>query len=303
MLIIANTYTAKAQAPTFATLIIELWPEYDQSETLVIYRLELDTGTTLPAEVSFQLPDHINDLNAIAFEEGGQLFSLPEESIEQTHRDEALWLTITTNSPRIHLEYYDSEILTIEGDSRHLVFDFTAQHPIQSTTFRVQEPLQAEALTLSPLATSSFSDDHGLTYHTIPAAGLDPGATTRLEATYSRPTSIPSIQLIAPANAPPLSLPVSAQSNDTNTGYLLLGSGVLLLLVTGSYWWWSQRQKPAAHRPSRTPKQRRKQKVTPVSKQVDSQPRQAAFCTKCGTALRAESRFCHACGTERRNLT
>ena len=47
----------KAQeSPSLETLVIDLWPEYDQPSMLVIYKAELSPEVNLPAEITFRIP-------------------------------------------------------------------------------------------------------------------------------------------------------------------------------------------------------------------------------------------------------
>ncbi len=95
------------EAITLKEAVIELWPEYDRPEVLVIYRLELADDTTFPAQVTLHFPDYIEQMNAIATEQNGGLFNLPEEAVQFSQSDDKTNLTLTVESPLLHLEYYD----------------------------------------------------------------------------------------------------------------------------------------------------------------------------------------------------
>jgi hypothetical protein len=50
----------------FASLQIQLWPEYDQPKTLVILDGRLDATVTLPAELTLRIPAAAGQPNAVA---------------------------------------------------------------------------------------------------------------------------------------------------------------------------------------------------------------------------------------------
>ena len=53
----ASTYDVGAQNDiTFAGLEIDLWPEYDRPDMLVIYRITLDNSVKLPAQLTLRIP-------------------------------------------------------------------------------------------------------------------------------------------------------------------------------------------------------------------------------------------------------
>lgn len=297
---------AQTDGPSFASMSVELWPEYDRPDVLVIYRGELSAGTPLPAQLTFQLPGHIDAMNAVAVEQNGSLFSVDPATIQLQQQGEATILTFPANARAIQLEYYDPQALSRQGNRREIDFEFTAPYAIEAVTVQVQEPLEAADFSLTPVPSRSFTDNAGLKYNTIELAGLAAGDLLTVSATYSRNTEATSAQLLNltaehAADIAPAPAAASAGGNQ-NLGYLLIGAGMAVLVIIGGYWWWTNRQLPVAparRPPTRQPKRapERRQKPSPKS----GPPRPAAgFCHQCGTPLRSDSNFCHNCGAERR---
>jgi len=59
LLIVFFVSTTAAQAqdtPSFETITIDLWPEYDRESLLVIYKAELSPEITLPVDVTLRIP-------------------------------------------------------------------------------------------------------------------------------------------------------------------------------------------------------------------------------------------------------
>jgi hypothetical protein len=304
----------QAQAtPQFENMLVELWPEYDRPEVLMIYRAELKSTTALPVQLTFRLPGYIGEMNAVAVERDGVLVDVDPEVIEQRREGDDLILTFPATSPRIQFEYYDPVILTRQNQTRQLAFQFSAPYSVEVVTFEVQEPLQAENFSLTPAPNDTFTGRDGLKYHTIQVADLAPADTFELTATYQRATTELSAQQLArnapsqPSNISVITEPSAGES--FNLGSVLIGGGVLLLLIGGGYWWLSQRQTEPARLPRRTARPKRRTKAKPARRGAGDNPTEhdepksattGGFCYRCGTALRDDANFCHNCGAERR---
>lgn len=309
--LLSATALAQTRSPTFSDLVVELWPEYDQPNVLVIYRANLSDDVPLPATVTFRLPDYIEDVHAIAVERDGGLFNLDPNNIQQTRANDALLLTLIVDNPNIHLEYYDPEILITDAQNRQLEYNFQLDYPIETARFQVQTPLEATDFSLSPSPTDSFTDNSGLAYQIIEATGLAEGEPVNISATYSRDTDTPSAQLLQAATTAPVT-DIQVVTNEVadgfnlSLGHLLIGGGALLLLATGGYWWWSNQRRPrpalphaSGPAPRRTARQRKRAANRKAGQQM-AKPQNSGYCYQCGTALRSDANFCHVCGAERR---
>lgn len=306
-----NVVTGYAQSPEIDTLLIEVWPEYDRPEPLIIYRVELDPEVALPVDLTFQLPGYIESMHAVAVENNGSLFSVSEDDVELNRQDDTLLLTFPATTPVVYFEYYDSQMLTKQAQERELAFNFSPLYTINTFIYQVQEPVEAGNFQLDPPASSSFVDDNGLSYRGLTITGMASGDAFESSATYQRSTDVPTVQLTGNVSEHAESGPQQAVNVITesevsttpsfNAGYLLIGAGGLLLLGVGVYWWYANRNQTPAKKQRPTP--REKAPAAPQTKAAD--PRspaqaQAGFCHKCGTSLRTDSNFCHNCGAERR---
>lgn len=292
---------AQSTAPTLSNLLVELWPEYDRAEVLVIYRIELSERVTLPVTLSFRLPGYVETMHAVAFEQNGNLFALEREQISLQQEGEAASLTIPVTSRRVQLEYYDRMLMNKTAETRTLAFDFVAPYDVETLTFQVQAPLQAENFRLTPPATNSFSSGEGFTYHELEINGVTAGDPFELTATYRRATDELSTALLGldAEHAADVFVAVGAETGPNFTlAYGLIGLGLLLLVFSGGSYLWTHRarkrtlSRPAASRPPAARSQKR-----------EKQPPQAAltqFCYRCGKTLRPDAHFCHACGAPRR---
>jgi hypothetical protein len=299
---------AIAQSPPgqVKNLVIELWPEYDRPETLVICRVELAASTALPAQVTFRLPGYLETMHAVAVERDGRLVDVSADAVGLRHAGSDLLLTFSTPVPKIQFEYYDALILEKEGTKRQLNFDFTASYEIEKAVFQVQEPRQTEAFTMTPASSTSFTGSDGLKYNAIEMTGVAAGERINLSASYTRTGDELTAPSTGDVNADRAAdLPVAEATEPPATqnlwlGYGLIGLGAALLLGVGGYWWWSKRTVPATT--TRRPGQRAGKKARPVKVTASAPPvpSSGGFCYRCGGALREDANFCHICGAERR---
>jgi hypothetical protein len=301
-----------AQSPTpLDTLAVALWPEYDRPETLVIFRGRLGESVPLPAQVTFDLPAVVQTLHAIAYLDEAQGTLLNIEGYDLVAGTGTTRLVFTTPGRQFQFEYYSSQMLTIDGDSRHLSFSFTPSADIANLSFEIQQPTTAQAFTSDPPPLSTQARQDGLTYALVDVGGISAGEIGSVQADYTRGTDQLSIETLAGVeiSTSPEEMPIEVGERrlQDSLGPILIAVGVLLLTASLIYWFWSQRTvvapEPAPRRSSsakrRPPRKRRSAASRSVSPPTEDEPT-AIYCHKCGTKFREDARFCHACGAERR---
>lgn len=302
---LTSTFTVFAQnQPEIENLLVEVWPEYDRTETLVIYRVELSADTILPATVTFRLPGYIEAMNAVAFEQNGMLLAVDEETIERSDEDDVFFLTFPTPTRTIQLEYYDPVIFSKEGESRQIDFQFVASYEIESASFEFQEPAGTEAFSLNPEPSRSFTDSNGLKYNLVDVSGLVPGDKLHVIATYQRSTDSVTTELLGLAPAPAQPVPESS-SIPMIIAYGLVGMGMLLLLGAAGMWWLNKKKtNPINRRVERQPSSRKRWSRQSLDRnravRLQETSSTNGYCPTCGTELRTKSNFCHRCGAKRR---
>jgi hypothetical protein len=308
---------AQAATPHIDNLLIELWPEYDRPEILVIYRAELSPETPLPAELTFRLPGYIEAMHAVAIQQDGQLVEVRAEEVDLRYDGDDLYLTFPTSSPGVHFEYYDPNIITRQGQTRQLTFEFTASYAIRATNLEIQEPFQAQGFSLTPPPSRTFIGNDDLTYNLIEMTGLNPGESFELSATYQRSTDALSVERfgvgVSEHAADLAAGPEPPVATNQTLAYVSIGAGVALLLTAGGYWLWSGRfnkgtasptpRRGSRRRPGSPSKRKTISESSPPSEPV-KQPAETqatgGYCYNCGVVLRADSNFCYNCGAVRR---
>ena len=246
--------------PRFASLQIELWPEYDRPQTLVILKGELAADAALPATLALRIPAAAGAPSAVAYADAsGNLLNLP---YDRAPAGQFVLVRLTTPQRSFHLEFYDP--LVSSDASREYRYDWLGDFAVERLGVLVKEPAGATDLSVSPALASVGASPDGLKYRAAEFGPLKVGETMPVALAYKKADPRPSIELLrsAPAGAVP-------PGRDPK-GLWLIALGVAGLAVASGALFVSAR--------------RRKQ-VAP-----------AGACPKCGKEAVAGSRFCSSCG-------
>lgn len=302
VLLIGSTIVRAQSEPELSSLFIQVWPEFDRPETLMIYQGQLADTTIYPVTLTFDLPQGSTEINAVAIpsaEDG----SLLTHSFDFENGE----LSFTLDQPQFQFEYYDSAVISKEGANRILELNLESQYRVASLRVEVQEPLAAQDMQLNPVADETGVGSEQLNYHIFRKANVAPGLLLDLTGSYTNPDDMLTTGL--QVNIPPFAeTPFSTGQNNDWTrylGYVLVGGGVLILLVAGGIWYLnstrrtegetiSSRRPPRKRGASKTTRQQKSQ--TPSSESQSD----ARFCHKCGTPYKPNAVFCHKCGAARR---
>lgn len=264
----------------FHELVIELWPEYDQPDVLVIYRAFLASEISLPAEITFQIPADVGQPNAVAVRDANnQLLSVQYQRVV---RGGVAEVTFTTTSREIQFEYYDPDLL-VQDQEREFVYQWPGIHQVDSAVIQVQQPRGAEGLTTIPALGNSFAGSDGLTYYNQ-AFELESGEPVAITVRYQKQDDSLTIreQPVQP------SVPIEVNPSFSFQGrslvpWILGGVGVLLVLgAVFLYWGCGSGSKLSNNLTSVFSSPRR--------------PPSGGFCPQCGVPRDKSDRFCRNCG-------
>ncbi len=273
---------------SIASLEVDLWPEYDHPDMLVIYRVTLSPQVSLPVDLHFQIPARAGNPNAVAVRgPDGNLFNAPyERSVEGD------WATIslTASMPNVQLEYYDPQLIK-HGAERNFTFTWPADYPVDLLVIQVQQPLDASQVQLEPGPAQAQAAPDGFTYHTLVLGAQPQGAVQNINVSYLKETETLSVERLQIQPSAPLSETTSGRVSLMEILPWLLGILGLALLIGGGGWYWrTGQQQTQARKPRRSRKR--------------SQPAQttedAVYCPQCGKRAASGDRFCRACGTRLR---
>ncbi|MCP4541278.1 MAG: zinc ribbon domain-containing protein [Chloroflexi bacterium] len=320
LLLPSNKARAQSSAPSFQTLNISLWPEFDRPDVLVIYRGELSTSTELPTQIAFRLPSYVENMHAVAAKQDNTLLNVDPASIEWTREEDKALLSFPTSLSEIHLEYYDPIILTKQGQTRQITYTLFVPYDTSTTLLEIQHPIQSEGFSIIPTPIDTRIGNDGLEYSTVQVDNLAAGDTFELSITYQRNTNELSVSSFSnETQEQPVNVPAPTTSNEKNPWtyaiYAAVGAGVVFLLflwreanlrskMQAEY----QKRPPSAAPPKRTRRGKRRSGKIESGRGTSAHPPHtsgadepvAMFCYQCGSALQENANFCHTCGAPRR---
>lgn len=292
-LVLLIPFTVRAQTPlTLPSAEVDLWPEYDQPDMLVIYHFTLPSSVSLPYSMTVRIPASVGDPHAVAAAQpDGGLFKLPY-TMEVSGQWTSLKFSATTTE--VQIEYYDQN-LQKNGANRHFVYNWPGDYAVGSLFVQVQQPVDASDMQISPnLSTIQKGAKDNLTYYSAEEGAMEAGQSFTLTIDYKKSND--------ELSAPTVPVQSSAPLNSTPTSRLTLASllpwilgmlGVLLIVGGGTWYWLSGREK-------NTPYQRRvRRKAAPVDANTATTNSDGGFlyCHNCGKRASPGDRFCRTCGT------
>lgn len=284
---------ASAQTPVstypdhLAVLELDLRPEFDQPSMLVIYHMVLDSNTKLPATLKLTLPASVREPSAVAWVDpaDGNLYSLAynvEVSGENTY------LTFTTTSPEVQVEYYDPA-LTQDGEKRLYQFNWPGEFDIDNMAIHIQQPMGAENMKISPSLGSPKLGQNEVKYYYSQLGAVTKGTSFNLSMQYEKKDKALSIEQLKVESSAPLNDTTFGRTSMTELMPWIIGILVLLLLISLVVW-----IRLVKYNPNHQRKQNRhKSSVLKFNDGVDDEP---TYCHQCGQRAEKGDLFCRLCG-------
>ncbi|MFO1311196.1 MAG: zinc ribbon domain-containing protein [Burkholderiales bacterium] len=273
------TAIAQPAATRLSELSIEIWPEFDRPAALVLLRGTIAEGVKLPATVSLRVPATSEGPAAVAYSTtaDGSLLNLTHETSAS-----GAYTTIKFEAPSrwFHIEFY--EPLATANAARSYTYTWPGDLTVERASVVVQEPAASQGVTTEPALGNLSTGAGGLTYRTGTLGALAPGKPAAITVKYSKTDARPTVDIkglrtAQNAQAPAPAAPVTPATAATPTGGLpewvvpmvafasLALAGVVALVLL-----WRRKGGEVV----------------------------AAFCSKCGGALRTGDKFCGKCGAK-----
>ena len=289
-LIIFVPATKAQESPSLETLVVDLWPEYDNPSMLVIYKAMLSPEVSLPAEITFRMPVQAGAPAVVAV--GPDARSVADVVYDTQVMGDWMDVSFIATTPAIQFEYYDPRLVK-DGAQRSFDFTWPGDYVVDALTLQVQHPLGATDVTVTPTQGRIIQDSNGFTYNIIDVGALDQGSVFDILMSYQKESdalSVENFQIQPSATITP------GTSSLLNLGqwwvWMLVGLG-LVLIGGGGFWYWRMgRQEPE-------PKKRRHHKA-PSREEGEVAMGSAIYCHQCGKRAGPGDRFCRSCGTRLR---
>ncbi len=260
------------------TLSVELLPEYDTPQMLVIQKFRLPADTSLPVEVTFHIPAEAR-VNAVAYEQGGKLYYAPS-SLPELEQGAQSVRVMVERALEYRIEYYAA--LQRSGKNREFTYQWAGDYAIRQASFSVTLPEDADAV-----ATIPFLDQQGNKLRGD-FASFEAGDPFTVKVEYQRDSDAVQIEGDDVELAePPGSNFQWSERMLTIWPWALGVAGVALIVGGGLYYWLSGRNKKTTRPGHRAAKR-------------DAASGGDVHCHQCGRRASPGDRFCRDCGTRLR---
>jgi len=291
LLVLLAPATVQAQTENLSidTLGVQIWPEYDRPDALVIYDFTISQDTPLPATITLRIPADA-DLIAVASLEGGAFLNVPYAP----PTSDGQWLLFSfeiTSQTSYRIEYYAP--ISKSGTTRQFIYEWTGDYAVRAFSINVQEPVDATALQTDPIATTPFPGNDGFTYYRTDPNEIPAGQAFRFTVRYDKSTDTLSAQSLEVQPSGGTLTPEQITNWGTYLPWILGGIG-LALIVGGGIWYWQ------TGRAESTPKQRKRHANSVIGNLDSDDGSNPVYCHQCGKRAQPSDRFCRACGIKLR---
>ena len=285
VLLFVPVYSSQAQSGVTAvdSLVIDFWPDYDQTAVLVLLTGTLPTGTATPATVTLPLPEDAQ-VNAVAYMDvANGLMNADYQEINNQ-------IVLTTPNLDFRVEYY----LPYEanGNQRSFIFSWTSEMSVNQLEAKIQQPLAAAGMVIEPNPIEVGAASDGFTYHLLPNQIIPAGQPFAINVNYTMSADELSVNRLDNSGTidfQPAS-PTSTNSNATrsiNWPVVAGAAGAILVIAALAFLLLGNKSKTRVRKPS----------PNRPTKPTRSSAGASRFCHNCGEGVEVGDRFCRSCGT------
>ncbi|MEM5773815.1 MAG: zinc ribbon domain-containing protein [Anaerolineaceae bacterium] len=277
-----------AQAVLIDSLQIDIWPEYDRPEVLVIFHLSLSETAALPADLTLRIPASTGGPFNLAYASVNTQGETELYNLEYTTQSSGDWIEVSFSTPTraVQLEYYDPGMQRA-GEKRDFQFVWPADYTVRSMAVQVLQPLNSVDMQMNPRLGESGVFQDGRTYHRAMLGTVEAGQQVTLQIQYSKSDEVLSqdYDAVYATEDDSTFLPATLQNA---WPWVLAAVGAALITVAVIWYLIPHRISPF-----------RRGKQVPAATRVLTR-RANVYCHNCGTVSTPEDVFCRMCGTKLR---
>ena len=279
---------AAQQAVELEWMTVDLWPDYDRPEVLVLLTGSLPPEVTPPVELVVPLPDGAT-VNAVARIDAtdSMLADLePEVGTE--------FVAFTLPDRRFRVEYYFP--YEEDGLDRSFIFEWRAPElNVRDLSLAVQQPALAVNMETDPAAEAVTQGNDQLDYYNLPDTTVPAGEPYTISVAYTMSQErLTEAELSGEVESAPSAV-VDSVGPDLDWPVVLgVVGGLLIVLALAWQLFWGRLAGPSS-----TP--RKPRPVRPRGQKAAGQRAgggKARFCHNCGERSQPGDRFCRECGTQ-----
>ena len=272
---------------TLQTVTVQLWPEYDQPSMLVIVDFKVAPMTSLPVDLTFNIPSDANLIAVAVQAENGDLLNASFESPKASENAQSFKITIEQNTI-YRFEYYQP--LKFNNTEREFSYTWENVYAVKNFSVNVLEPVDVKSLSTQPVYASKQVVD-GLNFYEGEVIKLAANETYTFELQYEKTTEalVNAPQEIQPAQPVDANTP-GRVSLSNSYPYVIGVLGIAMILGGIVYYWRTGRVMP---------KRSRRRRVVNVEED-ENKTSTGTYCSQCGARTKSGDRFCRTCGAKLR---
>ena len=275
---------AQEQNITIPKLAISLWPEYDNSQVLVMYKGSVSGDVQLPTEIHINVLPGTKDPHVASVTLTGAHI---HDSFEVKVDEKGTYISFVLKERNFHLEYYFNPFKPGVND-KVFNYSYKAYYPVINFSYEVQKPVGSLDFQTTPSSFQNFTDEKGILHFQVSAGSLAAGETKKVSVSYFK-------------SSPETSLQKLEKSEKGTDIYTLISTGVLILLVGLMVYTYFGKSAKKRSKVQRAGAKRKKNTVhsegnRPPEKLVYRSDREPNFCSNCGEKVEKDAQFCGSCG-------
>jgi hypothetical protein len=265
---------------------IDLLPEYDRPEVLVIYRITFLRAAQLPPQITLRIPRSVEKSFLLQFHNVDGFM----DDLNSTVVQEGDWILVSfsTPTPTIQLSYYDPGMRK-QAAQRWFEFIWLGDYFVRNLQVRVAQPANSSDMSVEPQPGATTEEVDGIQYYKLPFGVWDEGRVLRVQFSYEKLDDAPSLNLISVKPITPLT-DTGAFSGAARPQLLLVLTLMAIgaLVVTGGLMGYmlTTRKAAAAQLISADD-------LRPAS---EGEGEEDVFCSQCGRRAITGDVFCRVCG-------
>lgn len=285
ILFLFPSHTFAQSNVTLQSVNVQLWPEYDQPSMLVIVDFKVAPMTSLPIDLTFNIPADANLIAVAVQTEDGNLLNAEFESPQTKGDVQTFSMTVAQNSV-YRFEYYQP--LVMQGDKRNFSYTWQNDFTVKNFSVNVLEPLDVTSLSTIPAYVSKEVANE-LNYYASEVVKLSVGEAYSFDVEYIKTTDtlVNEPQTIQPAQ--PVDEDTPGRVSLSNSYPYVFGVIGLALIVGGIVYYY----KTGRVIPKRTRRRR-------IVNDEEDDFKTGAYCSQCGARTQAGDKFCRTCGKKLR---
>ena len=255
---VPDGFTPANQGLTVPSMVVQVWPEYDSADVLVMMEFILDPTAKLPMTFNFYAPTGAR-FSGIAEIDGNGQFVYGKTPVVTAGTEFDKVAFQVENYRHLRVEYYYDPGL---GQAAARSFPVVFQNPVDAAqvTMSVQQPLRSTGFAVTPVLGPPTVDAQGFTTVQGSFTDVKEGQRVSLLITYTKGDAEPSVTTGTTVD------PAGAQTGSTNSGAKwLIWLGVIVVVVVGGIVVWTML---SPRRPQKPEAQSTGQSTKPVSKAV-----------------------------------